>query len=148
MEELKTASMQNIATGVQTYNFNGMVEVSFNPTDQNFIERLHNTFERLEQKQDTYRAEIERAKGTKAIFEVAHARSDEMRGMIDELFQQPVCEPLFGSMNLYSMADGLPVWVNLMMAVVDICDANLTEQEKQGSPRLQKFLTKYKKYRK
>lgn len=140
--------MQNIATGVQTFNLNGKVEVSFNPSDQDFIERLYNTFDKLERKQDAYKYEMEKAKGTAQIFKVARSRSDEMRGMIDDLFQQPVCEPLFGTMNLYSLADGLPIWVNLLMAVLDVVDANMTEQERKGNPRLQQFLARYKKYRK
>lgn len=138
----------NIATGLVSYNINGKVEVEFNPADQDFVERLYSTFEKLDQKQDAYKSEIDAAKGTKKIFEVARTRSDEMRAMIDELFQQPVCEPLFGTMNVYALADGLPVWCNLLLAIMDIVDANMAEQEKKTNPRVQKYMAKYKKYQK
>lgn len=138
----------NISIGLVTYNINGKVEVEFNPADQDFVERLYSTFDKLDKQQATYKEEMEQAKGTARIFEIARARSDEMRGMIDELFQRPVCEPLFGSMNVYALADGLPVWCNLLLAVMDIVEENMTEQEKKTDPRVQKYMEKYQKYHK
>lgn len=138
----------NIATGLVRYNINNKVEVEFNPADQDFVERLYNTFEKLDKQQDAYKEEITAAQGSKKVFEVARARSDEMRAMIDELFQQSVCEPLFGTMNVYALADGLPVWCNLLLAIMDIVDENMTEQEKKTNPRVQKYMAKYKKYQK
>lgn len=138
----------NFSTGLVTYSLNGKVDVQFNPSDQNFVERLYSTFEQLDRQQEAYKAEIEAAKGSKKVFEVARARSEEMRGMIDGLFQQPVCESLFGTLNVYALADGLPVWCNLLLAVMDVVGDNMDEQEKKTNPRVQKYLEKYKKYQK
>ena len=138
----------DFSTGLVTYTINGGAEVRFNPADAAFVERLYNTFERLDKVQDRYRAEIESAAGSAKIFDIARQRSGEMRRMIDELFQAEVSTAIFGDMNLYALADGLPVWANLLLAVMDAVDENMAEQQKQTSPRVQKYVDKYKKYHK
>jgi len=35
-------------TGLITYNLNGNAQVTFNPTDSTFVERLFNTFDSLD----------------------------------------------------------------------------------------------------
>ncbi len=106
-------------TGLVSYNLNDVCEVSFNPTDSAFVERLFHTFDTLDRKQDAYKAEIENVSDRRKIFDIARERDAEMRGMIDEALGAPVCDALFGGMNVYAMADGLPVWCNLMLAVMD-----------------------------
>ncbi len=132
-------------TGLVTYDLNGTVQVTFNPTDSAFVERLFRTFDDLDRKQDAYRAEVERAAGSRTIFEIARQRDEEMRTMIDETLGQPVCGPLFGGMNVYAMADGLPVWCNLMLALMDEIDTSFTREQKATNPRIQKYTAKYHK---
>lgn len=132
-------------TGLVSYNLNGKAAVEFNPTDNTFVERLFMTFETLDQKQDDYRAEIEKAKDNRRIFEIARTRDAEMRGMIDEALGAPVCDALFGSMNVYAMADGLPVWCNLMLAIIDEIDTTFAAEQKKTNPRLNKYMAKYKR---
>ena len=48
----------NFETGLVSYNLNGRCEVSFNPTDSAFVERLFHTFDELDRKQEAYRAEV------------------------------------------------------------------------------------------
>lgn len=138
----------NIAAGLVKYTIKakGTVDVNFSPVDYDFVERLYNTFDKLDKQQDAYKSEIEAAQGSKKIFEIARKKSDEMKAMIDDLFQQPVCEPLFGTMNVYSLADGLPIWCNLLLALIDEVDANTTDIDKQTNPRIQKYMAKYEKY--
>ena len=40
----------NFDSGLVTYSLNGKCEVSFNPTDSNFVERLYSAFEELDKK--------------------------------------------------------------------------------------------------
>ena len=68
-----------------------------------------------------------------------------MRGLIDSVFSFGVCDPVFGSMNVYAMADGLPVWCNLMLAVLDIVKESFDREQKAIDPRVQRFLEKYRK---
>ena len=133
------------STGLVSYSLNGKCEVSFNPTDSAFVERLFETFNTLDKKQEAYRAEIEKTSDRLEIFRIARARDAEMRKMIDGAFGAPVCEALFGSMNVYALADGLPVWCNLMLAVMDEIDTGFAREQKLTNPRIAKYTAKYKK---
>ncbi len=130
-------------TGLVTYDLNGAVQVTFNPTDSAFVERLFHTFDALDRKQDAYKAEVEKAAGSREIFDIARRRDEEMRVMIDEALGQPVCGALFGGMNVYAMADGLPVWCNLMLALMDEIDTSFAREQKATNPRIQKYTAKY-----
>ena len=114
----------NFETGLVTYSINGTCEVAFNPTDSYFVERPFNAFDSLDKKQDAYRTEVERTANKREIFDLARARDEEMRGIIDDLFGQPVCAEVFGGMNVYAIASGLPVWCNFMLAVIDEIDVS------------------------
>ena len=107
------------------------------------MERLFHTFDALDQKQEAYKAEVERTADKREIFDVARRRDAEMRAMIDEVMGQPVCETLFGGMNVYAMADGLPVWANLLLAVMDEVDTTFAREQKATNPRIQKYTAKY-----
>lgn len=134
----------NIATGAETYRLNDCCEVVFNPTDSAFVESLFRTFETLDRKQEAYRGEIERLADKREIFRIARERDKEIRDMIDGLFNAPVCESVFGSMNVYAMADGLPAWCNLMLALMDEIDTSFAREQKAMNPRIKKYTDKYK----
>lgn len=132
-------------TGLVTYKLNDSCEVTFNPTDSAFVERLFNTFDALDKKQEAYKAEIDKIADKKEIFEIARKRDAEMRGMIDEALGAPVCDALFGNMNVYALADGLPVWCNLMLVVMDEIDTSFAREQKRTNPRISKYTAKYHK---
>ena len=134
-----------ISTGLVTYTLNGNAQVTFNPTDAAFVERLFNAFQELDQKQEAYKAEVEKASGKREIFDIARRRDGEMRATLDEVLGQPVCDTLFGSMNVYAMSEGLPVWCNLMLAIMDEIDTTFAREQKATNPQLQKYLNKYHK---
>lgn len=48
----------NFDSGLVAYSLNGKCEVSFNPTDSNFVERLYSAFEDLDKKQESYKENI------------------------------------------------------------------------------------------
>lgn len=135
----------NFESGLVTYSLNGKCEVSFNPTDSNFVERLYNAFEELDKKQEGYKAQIEKMSNKREIFDFARERDSEMRGVIDGIFDAPVCDSVFGGMNVYSVAGGLPVWCNLILAIMDEIDTTFTREQKATNPRLKKYLAKYQR---
>lgn len=135
----------NFSDGLVTFSINGVVELRLNPTDAAFVERLYNTFDALDRKQDEYKAAIERASGNREIFDIARKLDGEMRGMIDEALGAQVCAPLFGTMNVYALADGLPVWANLMLSIMDEVDAAFSKEQKATNPRLTKYSAKWHK---
>ena len=136
----------NFESGLVTYSLNGACEVTFNPTDSVFIERLYSTFEELDKKQETYRAEVQRLADNREIFDFARERDAEMRGMIDGLFNVPVCDALFGGMSVYAVANGMPVWCNFLLAIMDEIDTTFKREQKATNPRVAKYVAKYKKH--
>ena len=132
-------------TGLVSYKLNDAVEVAFNPTDMAFVERLFNVFSALDKKQSEYDTEKAANTDARQFFDAARRLDGEMRGMIDEVFGQPVCASLFNGMNVYAFADGLPVWCNLMFAVMDEIDSGIVQEKTALNPRIQKYTAKYHK---
>lgn len=138
----------NFDSGLITYTLNEVCEVSFNPTDSNFTERLYSAFEELDKKQESYKTQVQQMTDKREIFRFARERDAEMREIIDGVFEVPLCDTLFGSMNVYAMANGLPVWCNLMLAVMDEIDTAFSREQKLTNPRVAKYTAKYQKYKK
>lgn len=132
----------SFADGLVSYDLNGKFELTFNPTDSAFVERLFNTFDALDKKQEGYRAEVEKA-DRREVFEIARKRDAEMRDMIDSALEAPVCDAVFGSMNVYALADGLPAWSNLLLAIMDEIDTSFSREQKQTNIRIRKYSEKY-----
>jgi hypothetical protein len=138
----------NFDSGLVAYSLNGKCEVSFNPTDSSFVERLYKSFEELDKKQEGYKASMEKMQDKKEIFDFARERDAEMRGILDTVFGVPVSDALFGDMNVYAIANGLPVWCNLMLAIMDEVDTAFAREQKAANPRIAKYTAKYQKYQK
>ena len=68
---------------------------------------------------------------------------EEMRDIIQEVFCFDVCGAVFGDMNVYALADGLPVWCNLMLSVMDEIDTTFAREQKAQNPRISKYTKKY-----
>lgn len=131
-------------SGLKEFRLNNTVSVRFNPTDNNFISRMYDIFEELDKKQEEYKGERDRLTESKEIFDFARARDTEMRQILDGLFDQPICEPLFGSMNVYALANGFPVWANLMLAILDEISDSVDRETASTNPRLEKYIAKYR----
>lgn len=136
----------NFDTGLVTYMVNGKVEISFNPADVAFVDRLFKTFDGLAQRQD--HAEIEKQEANGAdLFALAEQRDKYMREQIDHIFGEPVSDSIFGNMSVYALAGGLPLWCNFLMAVIDEIDEAIQEEQRAASPRVDKYMAKYAKYK-
>lgn len=154
----------NFASGLVTYKVNGGAEISFNPTDTEFSRKVLGIFRDLADKQDHYRKllgadtetpDIEAALGdpkaaqelmhqTDAILDGISKMDREMRAAIDSTFGIPgTADAVFGSASLYAYADGLPLWANFLMAVIDEMPASAETQAKMTDPRLRKYVGKY-----
>lgn len=138
MKELK------IETGKKEYNLGGKVTVEFSPTDMDFVERVINVLQKAEEKQKETESELKGA-DTSTIFEIAKRRDKEMRELVDELFGVEVCTPLFGTMNTFARDNGLPLWANVLTAVLDECYDNLSLEDKATGERIKKYTKKYQK---
>ena len=48
-------------------------------------------------------------------------------------------------MNLYAMADGLHVWTNFLLALMDETDSAFAREQKATNPRIQEYTAKYRR---
>lgn len=135
----------NFANGIKTFTVNGICEISFNPTDSFFVERLYDTFDTLDQKQTKYREQVNSLTDNREIFKVSRAMDEEMRADVNAIFGKDVCAELFSDMNIYAMADGLPVWVNFLLAIMDVVADSTSEEQRRSNARLDEYLAKYRK---
>lgn len=138
---LSEFTLKNAQTGATSV-------VYFNPTDSAFVERLFDAFNALDGKQEAYADEAEKArlsKDNKKVFNLARQRDVEMREILDGIFEKPISDEAFGAMNVYAMANGLPVWANLVLAVMDEIDTTFAREQKATDARIKKYTAKYHK---
>lgn len=120
-------------------------DIVFNPTDSVFVEKLFTAFDTLDKKQEAYKVEVEKTGNKREVFEIARKMDEEMREIIGEVFGFDICAALFGEMNVYALADGLPVWANLMLAIMDEVDTAFAREQKATNPRVARYTKKYHK---
>lgn len=120
-------------------------DIIFNPTDSVFVEKLFTAFDTLDKKQETYKVEVEKTGNKREVFEIARKMDEEMREIIAEVFGFDICAALFGGMNVYALADGLPIWANLMLAIMDEVDTAFAREQKATNPRVARYTKKYHK---
>lgn len=140
----------SINTGLKEYNLtdangNVLVTVFFNPTDPAFLERLYNVFASLDKMDVEYHERMQKEKNNTQLFETARELDANMRKMIDKALGADVCTPIFGGISVYAWADGLPLWANLLLSIIDEMDDALTREKNATDPRLEKYTKKFNK---
>ena len=138
----------DFSDGVQEIVINGKCTVYANLTDGTFIESVFNAFDALDALEEEYRPKIESATTGKEVFSIARERDARMREIVNGIFEEDVCSPIFGKMQLNAAADGLPLWANMLLAFIDKMDTALAEEKKRTNPRLTRYVEKYQKYQK
>ena len=128
----------NFQTSRKTYKVNDGCEISFDPTDIGFVNRLFDLMRKLEGQKGT------EVQNSDEVFAVAARRDKEMRADIDALFGEPVCDKIFGTTNVFSPAGGLPLCMNFLLAVIDEVDA-ASETATKPSARVDAYIQKYEK---
>ena len=134
----------NFSDGLEEYSLNDRVTVRFNPTDASFLERLAELFSRLDALQEEVSA-LQETTLEEEVFPLARSLDARMRRLLDEFFGQPVCEPLFGTMNLFASAGGLPVWANLLLALTEEVESAMQGELSAREARVAKYTEKYRK---
>lgn len=119
--------------------------IFLNLTDSGFVEKLYSAFETLDKKQEAYKETVEKTANKREIFDIARKMDEEMRDIIGEVFGFDICTALFGEMNVYALADGLPVWANLMLGIMDEVDTAFAREQKTTNPRIARYTKKYHK---
>ncbi len=135
----------SFSDGNQDYRLNDLVTVRFNPTDMGFLERLSSAFEKLDAIQEEVRASRESITDEREVFPLARDLDGKMRSILNELFSEDICTPLFGSMNLFASSGGLPVWANLLLAISEEVENAMSAELAQREKRIAKYVEKYQK---
>ena len=138
----------NFATGLEEFRLNDKCTVVFNPTDPTFAERLYNTFSDLDKRQEIDRERMERATDHAEMFQIGRDMDMDMRHKINDLFGEDICTPLIGTVNIYALADGMPIWANLLLTIMDEMDSSYAREQKATNPRIKNYTEKYRKYMK
>lgn len=128
----------NFQTSRKTYTVNDGCEISFDPADIGFVNRLFDLMEKMEKQNNAEPQEVEN------VFEAFAKKDRDMRAEIDAVFGEPVCEKIFGTTNIFSPAGGLPLCMNFLLAVIDEVDA-ASETETKPSARVNAYMQKYEK---
>lgn len=132
----------NFSTGVKTFDVNdGAAQIAYNPTDPLFVEKIYGVFLSTAEKYEA--GKDKKFEDNKAFFDYARERDKEVHEAIDGLFGTGTSDALFGGVSSYAMADGLPLWTNFMLSVIDTIPADLSKQVKASKPRVEKYLQKY-----
>ena len=131
--------------GVKEYSVNGSYTLMFNPTDMSYVEKVFSTFEALDGMQESFSTKLTEDMNGEQLFNVTREMDKEMRAVLDEMFGADFCKEVFKTLHVYAIADGLPVWCNLMLAIVDELDASFVAEKKKTNPRIQKYISKYTK---
>lgn len=134
-------------TGLVTYQVNGSCEITFNPGDIGFVKRLFDLFEKLSGRQDIAEKEAGEDVDGRELFDLTEQWDAEMRGDIDGLFGEGVSKALFPQVSVFALAGGFPLWANFLMAVIDEIDGNLAQEEQKARARVDKYMKKYKSYK-
>lgn len=132
-----------INTGAKEFNLGGKVSVWFNPTDMAFAQRIYDTFAGLEEQQNKYTEMLRNADEDASVFVIGQEMDKEMRDAVNGVFGVDVVTPLIGDMNVYAFADGLPIWANILMAVLDTMSDTVKEETKRSKQRIDKYTKKY-----
>lgn len=140
----------SISTGLKSYDFtdengNVLCTVRFNPTDPGFAERLYDVFTNLDKQDEEYHKQIAEEQDPIKVFSIARQMDKEMRSSIDSIVGEGVCDALFGTVSVYAWSDGLPLWANLLLSIMDEMDEALNREKKASDPRLQKYTKKFGK---
>ena len=134
-------------TGLVTYKVNGTCEITFNPGDIGFVKKLFDLFDRLSSRQDTAEKESEKDVDGRKLFELTEKWDAEMRSDIDQLFGENVSRALFPQVSVLALAGGFPLWANFLVAIIDEIDGNLAQEEQKARARVDKYMKKYKAYK-
>ena len=134
-----------IKTGVQEYNLAGKVTVRFNPTDMQFADRMRVTLDNCIAREEAYQNEIKDSDDIVAMFSKAHEADEDIAKYLNALFGVDVVSPLCEDVSVRAWADGMPIWANVLMAVMEVMDASQEEAVKASQKRIEKYTKKYSK---
>lgn len=137
------------ASGNETYQVNDAVSITFNPASGQFAEAFLAKMDEFTKLTEKAEEETKRLSGDKqAVFEIGRELDHKIAEGIDQLFGAGVSAALFPWGPATAWAEGLPVWVNFCMAILEEMERATESQKQQTDPRIAKYVERYKRYQK
>ena len=133
----------NINTGVQDFNLADRVTVRFNPTDMVFIDRLKTAMDNCVAREEALQDELKGNDDVMVMLKASSAADADLAQYINELFGLDVVTPLCEGVSVRAWADGMPIWANILMAILEVVDASQADQLKASQKRIEKYTKKY-----
>jgi hypothetical protein len=131
----------NFQTGQKTYTVNGGAQITFEPADIKFANAVIAAFGHCFDISKA--ANITSDMSLDESYEATVKLESDIREEINRAFGYDVCAKVFPNMSVIAVADGLPVWTNFVMAVVDEIDIHAFEGQAKGRQRVQQYMEKY-----
>lgn len=130
-------------TGLKTFDVNGAVEITFNPTSAAFLCKLQSTAEELNAVHERFAAD---AKNGDALTLLEKA-DVEMRKILDGVLGDGFCAAAVPPDNalLLDIGGGFPIWANIILAILGKMDDSLAAEKGVAEKRIRKYSAKYKK---
>ncbi len=129
-----------INTGAKEFNLGGKVSVWFNPTDTTFLERMRDVFLQMQSEQEDIARRIADAED---VYEESRKIDAEMREALERVFGVDVVTPLIGDMNVYALADGLPIWAQILISTMDVIQKTVEEERNKSVQKIKEYTEKY-----
>lgn len=127
--------------GKRAYTLNGGETIHFDPCDSEFANKVVVAIRNCHNIQNNFHKEpFADLDEQLACIQKMNA---DIRAEIDKAFGEPVCDKACYGSSPIAISDGLPVWMNFLMAVIDEVDANMPEGEKRTRVRIQQYMDKY-----
>ena len=136
----------NFNSGIESFSVNGVENaLRFNPTDIELLRKIYVSMKDLEAKQKERNSAQSDSDDIIDTLNKAKQLDTEMRGIIDGVFGDGLCNKIFGDVSLYASADGFPVWQNFILAVIDLFDEATKREAALSNEKIQKYVKKYHK---
>lgn len=131
----------NYTAGKRQYTLPSGAVIHFDPCDSEFANKIIVAVRNCNKIQNSFPKEPFTDLDEQLNF--IQKMNGDIREEIDKAFGEPVCEKACCGSSPISLSDGLPVWMNFLMAVIDEIDANMPEGEKRSRARVQQYMDKY-----
>ena len=131
-------------TGLKTFDVNGKCEVTFNPYSAAFIQRMEEAAKRAMEIHENLDESMKKRENERP-YELYRNADNEIRDIIDSLFYDGFCDACAPKEDVFmvDIADGLPVWTNLIYAMMDMMDDRLSAEKDLSKNRIRKYSEKY-----
>ena len=131
----------NYTAGKREYTLPNGALIHFDPCDAEFANKVILAVRNCQKIQSSFPKEPMGDLDEQLSF--IQKMNADIRQEIDTAFGEPVAEKACCGSSPSAISDGLPVWMNFLMAVIDEIDANMPEGEKRSRARVQQYMDKY-----